>query len=92
MSSTELVGTILCGTDGRRGYIHHLAVVGSFRQKRVASQLVARCLNGLSECGVAKCHAFVFHDNPYADLFWRATGWEHREDLLVYSKPVPRET
>jgi ribosomal protein S18 acetylase RimI-like enzyme len=86
----HLVGTILCGTDGRRGYVHHLAVTKRCRGHGIASRLLSQSLQALARIGIAKCHAFVFNDNPYAELFWQPSGWQLREDLLVYSRLVPR--
>lgn len=84
----RLVGTILCGSDGRRGYIYHLAVAEHSRHQGIATALLSRSLSGLAEIGIYKCHAFVFHDNSYGDLFWSPSGWERRDELVVYSKWV----
>jgi len=81
-----LVATALCGHDGRRGYIYRLAVRPSHRRRGLGSALVDRCLAALVDQGIPKCHAFVFHANPNADLFWAPHGWERRDDLLVYSR------
>jgi ribosomal protein S18 acetylase RimI-like enzyme len=89
LHSNRLVGTILCGTDGRRGYIYHLAVTDDHRRTGLGKRLVSRSLEALARAGIPKCHAFVFDDNPYGELFWDATGWQRRDDLRVYSKLVP---
>ena len=83
---SRMIGACLCGHDGRRGYIHHLAVALAYRRTRLASQLLSRCLAALRDAGIQKCHAFVFHTNPNGDLFWTPQGWERRDDLRVYSK------
>jgi putative acetyltransferase len=84
-SGAVLVGTVLCGHDGRRGYVHHLAVDPEHRRQGIGRRLLARSLARLHEAGIAKCHAFVFQSNPCAELFWAPAGWTLREDLLVYS-------
>lgn len=89
LESDEVVGTILCGTDGRRGYIHHLAIAKAFRRQGLGVELLSRSLRALARIGIAKCHAFVFRDNPYGELFWGPSGWDLRGDLVVYSKPLP---
>jgi ribosomal protein S18 acetylase RimI-like enzyme len=53
--SGELVGTILCGCDGRRGYIHHLAVSDASRRENLASRLVTQSLSALASIGIGKC-------------------------------------
>jgi ribosomal protein S18 acetylase RimI-like enzyme len=84
----RLAGTILCGSDGRRGYIHHLAVAERCRHQGIATDLLSRSLAALTRSGIQKCHAFVFHDNPYGELFWSPSGWKLRDELVVYSKWV----
>ena len=81
----DIVGGVLCGHDGRRGYIHHLAVRADCRRRGVASILVRRCLDELAAQGIDKCHLFVFADNQAAIAFWQAGGWTPRADLAVMS-------
>ena len=88
----QLVGACLCGHDGRRGYVHHLAVHEAHRKTGLGSELLTHSLDALRSSGIRKCHAFVFHSNPYADLFWTPQGWERRDDLLVYSKHTSDRT
>jgi putative acetyltransferase len=86
VSGGNLVGTILCGTDSRRGYIHHLAVAAESRRKGVGRALVEAALSALNRIGIRKCHAFVFQSNSFGDLFWERSGWQRRDELQVYSK------
>jgi len=84
----SLLGTILCGTDGRRGYIHHLAVAAASRRAGVGRALVESVLSALRRIGIQKCHTFVFRSNPFGELFWSRLGWQRRDDLHVYSKTL----
>ena len=81
----NLVGTILCGHDGRRGLIHHLAVTSEHRRKGVGRRLVAAALNALRSTGIQKCHLLVFERNEAARAFWRKIDAEERETLVVFS-------
>ena len=80
-----LVGAALCGHDGRRGYIHHLAVDSSERRAGIGHALVERCLSCLQWAGIGKCHIFVFRSNRFGELFWSPTGWERRDDVQMFS-------
>jgi putative acetyltransferase len=85
-NSGELVGAILCGHDGRRGYLHHLAIREDQRLKGLGSELVMNCLQQLKAAGIEKCHIFVFGDNVQGIGFWTKLGWETRHDLNIMSK------
>ncbi len=87
-SEDNVVGAILAGHDGRRGYIHHLAVASDFRRKGIARQLVNRCLKALTDSGIRKCHIFIFNSNAAGIAFWGAMGWTYRSDIGVMSKTL----
>jgi ribosomal protein S18 acetylase RimI-like enzyme len=80
-----LVGTILCGEDGRRGYLYHLAVDGNYRKSGIGKNLVQKSLQALQKLGIQKCHLFVYSDNTSGISFWAHNGWELREDIEVMS-------
>ena len=82
----EVIGAVLSGHDGRRGYIHHLGVRPDWRNLGVAHQLVEKCLTALEAAGIQKCHLFIFTDNEEGMAFWRAIGWTPREELKIVSK------
>lgn len=84
----EPVGAVLCGHDGRRGYIHHLAVDGPFRGRGIGTALLDRCLASLRADGIQKCHLFVYHDNHSGIGYWRRRGWEFRTDIAVMSREL----
>ncbi len=83
-----LVGAVLCGHDGRRGTIHHLAVHPSWRRQGIARQLADKCLEVLRAAGIDKCHGFVFDRNAEGIEFWRNAGWTLRDDVRVVSKTL----
>ena len=83
-----LVGAVLCGHDGRRGYIHHLAVHPDYRCQGIGRQLVDRCLSALQAVGIQKCHLFIYNDNVDGILFWKNIGWTKRADISIVSKVI----
>jgi putative acetyltransferase len=78
-----LVGAVLSGNDGRRGFLHHLAVAPDRRRGGIGRALVKRSLAALAEQGMRKCHIFVIAANEEGKRFWRRVGWEERTTLVV---------
>lgn len=84
----KVVGAVLCGTDGRRGYLHHLAVDAAYRRRGIGRRLVAACLDALRRGGYRKCHLFVMRGNRRGVAFWKSVGWKLRDDVHLMSKDV----
>ena len=59
----KVIGSVLCGHDGRRGFLHHLAVAHEYRGRGLGKELVRRSIGKLGEAGIMKCHIFVFREN-----------------------------
>jgi len=78
-------GCVMCGHDGRRGYIQHLAVSQRHRRGGIGSALVEACLTRLEELGILKTHIDVLVENQQAIDFWNRRGWHKREDILRFS-------
>lgn len=81
----SLLAAVLCGHDGRRGYLHHLAVDPEARGRGLGRRLVERAMNGLRREGIAKSHLFVLRDNPAGLGFWTHLGWAARTDIGIMS-------
>jgi len=79
----RIIGAVLCGHDGRRGYLHHLAVAKRHRKRGIGRQLVAACLEKLRKAGIQKCNIFIFASNTAGMKFWAHTGWKLRTELRV---------
>ena len=79
----EVAGAVLCGHDGRRGYLHHLAVNRALRGQGLGRRLVLDCLERLRAAGVPKCNIFLFATNAAGRAFWLREGWAVRDDLVV---------
>jgi ribosomal protein S18 acetylase RimI-like enzyme len=82
----HIVGTILCGHDGRRGYIQHTCVLPEYRGQNIGKILVEKVIEELQKQGIDKCHLFVLADNESGGAFWSSLGWEKRSDIIIYSK------
>jgi putative acetyltransferase len=79
----RVVGAMLCGHDGRRGYLHHLAVAREWRGRGLGRQLVEFAIAGLRQIGIPKCNLFVLGDSHAAVAFWEHQGWKRPEWLVL---------
>lgn len=84
----EIIGTIISGHDGRRGYIYHTAVSEKFRKKGIGQKLVASSLSALKTEGINKVALVVFSKNKLGNLFWEKIGFRKREDLIYRDKTI----
>lgn len=81
----KIVGTVLAGHDGRRGFIHHMAVLPEFRRKKIGHALAQTAIQKIREQGIYKTHIFCYQNNETGQSFWRDFGFDKREDVFVYS-------
>jgi len=84
----SLVGTCLCGSDGRRGYLYHLAVDPAKRRRGIGNRLVACTLRALAAQGIHKCHIMVYGSNESGLAFWMIGGWVKRPEIVLMSHDV----
>ncbi len=83
---TRLAGAVLCGHDGRRGYLNHLAVAPEYRGRGLGRQMVETCLGALGAMGILKCNIFLYAGNGPGERFWNRCGWTARSDLKVLQR------
>ncbi|MDL2186389.1 GNAT family N-acetyltransferase [Pseudomonas sp. ChxA] len=81
----RVIACVMCGHDGRRGYLQHLLVLPDYRRQGIAQALVERCLSALEQQGIHKCHLDVFKTNTHAAEYWQGQGWTLRTDIDRYS-------
>lgn len=81
----QMVGTCLAGSDGRRGYLYHLAVDPIVRRQGIGQALVEKTLDALKSQNIQKCHIMVFSNNELGLSFWQASGWKMRDDIAILS-------
>lgn len=79
----KVIGAVLCGHDGRRGYLHHLAVARRYRAQGIGLKLVESCLAKLRAADIHKCNIFVYAGHAAGMSFWKHNGWKLRADLRV---------
>lgn len=84
----SLVGVILAGHDGRRGYIYHTAVQPEYRKQGIASRLVSAAVSELKREGINKIALLVFSHNSAGNEFWEKCGFTLREDVVYRNKAI----
>ena len=84
-SNKKIVGTIMSGHDGRRGYVQHLMVSPEKRGGGIGTLLVNTCIDALKAASILKSHIHVFQSNEIGQEFWKRLGWSERADLKTFS-------
>lgn len=80
----KIVGTILCGHDGRTGSFYHVCVHEDFRRRGIGKSMAIFCMRALQEEKVNKVSLIAFTGNTIGNKFWHEEGWNMREDVNVY--------
>lgn len=84
----RIVGSILTGNDGRRGYIYHTAVSPQYQQHGIGSTLVDTAIDALKKLGINKIALVVFDKNDNGNAFWEKQGFTERNDLIYRNKTI----
>lgn len=79
----EIVGSILCGSDGRQGALYHVCVATAFRRQGIGTHMVGYCMQRLKEMGINKVALIAFVHNESGNAFWRQIGWK-KSDVNYY--------
>ena len=87
----EIVGSILCGHDGRRGCLYHVCVREDCRMRGIGKSMVVRCMEELEKQKISKVSLIAFTENDIGNAFWKEIGWTKREDLNYYDFVLNRE-
>ena len=85
LTQDQLIGCLLVGTDGRRGYLQHLTVSPSHRGQGIGKALLQAATSALHAIGIDKTHLLVLADNADAMAFYRHLGWSDRADVRLFS-------
>jgi ribosomal protein S18 acetylase RimI-like enzyme len=83
-----LAGAVLCGHDGRRGFIYHLVVSPRYRGRGLGKLLLDECVRGLHAAGIQRAIILVAKDNSLGREFWLGNGWEELGEALPMARDV----
>jgi len=82
----KIIGAVMCGHDGRRGFIHHLAVDIEFRKMGIGRNLLQMSLEELRKINIKKCMLFVLKENADGEAFYKSLQWKEENIVKVYAK------
>lgn len=88
VSDSQVVGVIMAGNDGRRGYIYHTAVSPKWQKQGIGAKLVETVMQALQEEGIHKVALVVFERNHAGNVFWEKQGFTTREDIVYRNKSI----
>jgi len=81
----KIISVVIGGFDGRRGYVHHLAVDPDYQKKGYGKMIMGELMNKFLKLNVHKVHLFLEKYNKEVVEFYRNLGWEIRDDLIMMS-------
>lgn len=81
----HIIGVVLGGHDGRRGYIYHTCVDETFRRRSIGRELIERIIIAMKEERITKIGLICFAENNKGNEFWSGLGWEQRSDLNYFT-------
>jgi len=84
VDSGVIVGAILCGHDGRYGYMYHVCVKKEYRRQGIGKEMVVFCMRALKAEKINKIALIAFVSNDDGNAFWHQIGWNQRPDLNYY--------
>ncbi len=80
----KIVGSILCGHDGRQASFYHVCVAKSYRRRGIGTEMVVYCMNVLRQLQINKIALIAFTKNDAGNAFWKQIGWRYRPDCNYY--------
>ena len=79
----RIIGSILCGSDGRQGALYHVCVAREYRRRGIGTRMVGYCMERLREMGINKVALIAFANNDAGNAFWKQIGWK-QSDVNYY--------
>ena len=87
----RIIGTILCGHDGRTATFYHVCVAEEYRRHGVGKQMVVAAMKALQEEQINTISLIAFTNNDIGNAFWNGMGWTKRSDANQYNFKLNEE-
>lgn len=78
-----VVGAVMAGWDGVRGWLYHLAVAQSHRRQGIAASLVEHAVAELAALGCTKVNLQVRESNVAVVALYERLGWTEDRTLSL---------
>lgn len=90
----KVIGSILCGSDGRQGSLYHVCVAREYRRQGIGTWMVGYCMQQLKAMGINKVALIAFRNNDAGNAFWKQIGWKCSDvnyyEFLLNEKNITR--
>ncbi len=86
----KIIGSILCGSDGRQGALYHVCVAKEYRRQGIGTRMVGYCMQQLKAMGINKVGLIAFTTNEAGNAFWKQIGWQ-KSDVNYYTFTLNEE-
>ena len=83
-AGNRIIGTILCGSDGRQGALYHVCVAKEYRRRGIGTHMVGFCMHQLKAMGINKVALIAFTTNEAGNAFWNKIGWTKKTNVNYY--------
>ncbi len=80
----EIVGSILCGHDGRKGSFYHVCVREDLRKRGIGKSMSVACMRALKDAGINYVALQTYKRNALGNSFWNGEGYKLRDDYNTY--------
>lgn len=77
----KIVGSILCGHDGRKGCMYHVCVDPDYRRQGIGKKMVLYAIEMLQKEHINDVSIIAFTENDIGNAFWKELGWNLRKDI-----------
>jgi len=81
----KVIAVVMGAFDGRRGYVHHLAIDPDYQKKKYGKMMMDELIEKFHVKKAHKVHLFIEKSNKEVVDFYRKLGWEVRDDLIMMS-------
>jgi GNAT superfamily N-acetyltransferase len=88
LQGEQVIGTVMAGYDGHRGWIYSLAVIPELQKKGIGTRLVHRAEQALTEIGCMKINLQITEGNEAVEQFYLVNGYAS-EKRISMGKRIP---